>query len=214
MRILTHLPPRTKVLDIGCNTGELGAQMKALRDCYVVGVERESYYYSLAAQRLDVVIIADVMNLPESLPPDGQFDVVVAADVLEHFPNPWRVAHLLSGYLRGGGRMIISVPNVANYALRLRLLAGRFDYNSTSILARGHLCFFTLSSAQDLLRGAGLTIERVDVSPGLFVLPLYHATIERVFGRWKWYRRLEYLITLAFKNLFAFQFIVVARKDG
>jgi len=186
--------------------------MKALRGCYVVGVEKNPAYRDLAGQRLDEIIVADVMDLPGLLSPSCQFDAVVAADVLEHLPNPWAAVRLLSGYLRWGGRMIVSLPNVANYALRLELLRGHFRYNSTTILARGHLCFFTISSAQELFQQAGLIVEHVDVTPGLFVLPAYHGTVERIFGRWRWYRRLEYLITLAFKNLFAFQFIVVGKK--
>jgi hypothetical protein len=104
------------------------------------------------------------------------------------------------------------VPNIANYALRFSLLIGRFDYDTNSTLSSGYLRFFTLRSSRTLLQKAGLKVETVDVSPGLFLWKPYHVTVERVFGRWPWYRRLEYLMSRAWQTMFAFQFILVGGK--
>jgi len=124
MRVLAHLPLAARVLDVGCNTGELGAQMKALRGCYVVGVEKNPAYRDLAVHRLDEIIIADVMDLPKLLPPNCQFDAVVAADVLEHLPNPWAAVRLLSGYLRWGGAHDRFTTECGQLCLAARIVEG------------------------------------------------------------------------------------------
>lgn len=213
MRILSHLQPGSRVLDVGCSSGELGAQMKAQLGCCVVGVEIDPTVADLARKKLDEAICADIARLPEVYPRLGTFDAVVAVDVLEHLVNPWDVLRLLVDYLKPGGRVLISIPNVANYAVRIALLRGRFEYESNLVLSWWHLRFFTLSTLNKLVTEAGLRIDTVDCSSGLFLWPLYQATIERLFGRWHWYRHLEYLITHAWKTMFAFQFIVVARKQ-
>lgn len=213
MRIIAHIQPHARVLDIGCNTGELGEQLRKRLGCYVVGVEVQQDAAEFAKNRLDEVVCGDVQRLPDLYPFYDQFDYVIAADVLEHLSNPRFVTRLLMKYLTVGGKMIVSLPNVANYAVRLQLLRGRFDYNTCAqILSDGHLRFFTLQSAKALLQDAGLVVETVDVTPGLFVFQPYHLSIERIFGRWLWYRHLEYLISGAWKTLFAYQFIIVARK--
>ena len=213
MRIVSHIKPGSRVLDIGCNTGELGEQLKKRLDCYVVGVEMMPPAAEFAKTRLDEVICCGVMELPEQYPRSTKFDYILAADVLEHLPDPQGAVNLLLPYLRGGvGTFIASLPNVANYAIRLSLLAGRFDYDTNSTLSSGHLRFFTLRSAKSLLQNAGLVVETVDVSPGLFLWKPYHAIVERLFGRWSWYRHQEYLMSWAWKTMFAFQLILVGRK--
>jgi hypothetical protein len=110
--------------------------------------------------------------------------------------------------------MIVSLPNVANYAIRLSLLRGRFEYDGNSIVSGGHLRFFTLQAARSLLKQAGLAVKAVDVSPGLFLWKPYHVTVERLLGRWYWYRWFEYLVSKIWKGAFAFQFILVGCRSG
>lgn len=213
MRVLAHVQPGARVLDIGCNTGELGEQMKLQLGCHVLGVEVQPAAAEIARSRLDEVILCDASALTAVYPPSEAFDCVVASDVLEHMSKPWDVAAMLVQYLKPGGRLIASLPNVANYAVRFELLRGRFDYDScASILSSGHLHFFTLSKAKQLLEDAGLTVETVDVTPGLFVFAPYHLTVERVFGRWAWYRHFEHRLSRAWKGLFAYQIVLVGRK--
>ena len=218
MRLIHHIQaritrPGMRVLDVGCNTGELGEQYRLRFGCHVVGIEFEPEAARFAEGRLDQVICGD-LGAVDALPiPRQPFDFVVAADVLEHLMNPHETIRKLVAFLRPGGHLLISVPNVANYANRLALLAGRFDYDSNWILARSHLRFFNLREARLLITGAETVLETVDASPGLFTFKPYHATIERVFGRWPWYRRLEWQLSRRLPNLLAYQFILVGRRQ-
>ena len=98
---------------------------------------------------------------------DRQFDVVLLLDVLEHLRDPERILRRARRALTGG-RVIVSLPNVANVTVRLTLLFGRFEYTERGILDRTHLRFFTRRSALRMLRDAGFTVEHREMT----VIPL------------------------------------------
>ncbi|CAN5548490.1 hypothetical protein BH10PLA1_BH10PLA1_08030 [soil metagenome] len=93
--------------------------------------------------------------------PDGTYDAIVCADVLEHLPDPLSVLKQLVKAAKPGATFLISLPNVAHFAARLMLLAGRFPKMERGILDRTHLQFFTRDTAADLLKSAGLKIEHI-----------------------------------------------------
>jgi hypothetical protein len=80
--------------------------------------------------------------------------------VLEHLIEPAAVLAHFRSYLRPGGRVLVSVPNVAHARVRLDLARGRFDYRDYGVLDRTHLHFYTFSSAQELMRTAGYDVVR------------------------------------------------------
>jgi len=69
------------------------------------------------------------------------------------------------GWIAPGGVLFVSLPNVANAAIRLSLLAGRFEYADAGILDRTHLRFFTRRTARRLVEDAGFRIRRVQATP-------------------------------------------------
>ena len=99
--------------------------------------------------------------------PGRRFDLILFADVLEHVADPIAVLRRLLGYLAEDGHVVVSLPNVAAWTVRLGLLAGRFDYRPSGILDDSHLRFFTRDSARRLLEGAGLEVLRIGQNPML-----------------------------------------------
>lgn len=95
--------------------------------------------------------------------PDRQ-DVVLAADLLEHLVQWEKVLALVRVALRPGGSLMVSVPNVANIALRLMLAVGRFELADRGPLDRTHRVFFTRSSLRRELARAGFEIVRESAS--------------------------------------------------
>lgn len=174
-----------RILDLGCAAGRLGASIKYRQPAAVTGVELDPEAARVAAEVLDTVLAGSISEgLLDRL--EGGFDAIVAADILEHLPDPWSTVRSLGRLLRPGGTLVVSVPNVANLGVLTALVAGRFDYQPEGILDRTHLRFFTRATAVDLLADAGLAVESVSAirDPGLPVIemPSAQTSIDVVAG--------------------------------
>jgi methionine biosynthesis protein MetW len=154
-----------RVLDLGCSSGALGQALKRREGCEVVGVEADAERAARAGERLDRVVHADLDRFAGAGWRDelGRFDCLVAADVLEHLRDPWRVLASAVELLDAGGSAVVSLPNVRYWdTFRHLLLRGTWPRYSEGIFDASHLRWFTRSDAVALLEGAGLRVERVD----------------------------------------------------
>jgi 2-polyprenyl-3-methyl-5-hydroxy-6-metoxy-1,4-benzoquinol methylase len=159
-RILAWLRerPPSRVLDLGCSDGALGARLQALGH-EVTGVDTTEH--ARARTELHALVIADLeRGVPREAGDD--YDVVIAADVLEHVHVPERILDDLRPRLRTGGTVVVSVPNFGHWYPRLRVGLGAFDYDRRGILDRGHLRFFTRRSFERLARERGYAIVRCE----------------------------------------------------
>jgi methionine biosynthesis protein MetW len=162
--ILEHVPATARrVLDLGCATGATGAALKARQAVHVVGVELEPAYAEEASERLDEVIVGDV----EDAQPEGRFDVVIAADVLEHLKDPWTALRRHAQRLEPGGTAIVSLPNVGHWSTYANLARGTWPRRPEGIFDATHLRWFTLRDAVALLDHAGLQTHHVTRRPWL-----------------------------------------------
>jgi glycosyltransferase involved in cell wall biosynthesis/protein-L-isoaspartate O-methyltransferase len=144
--------PPCRVLDVGCGPGWLAARLREWGH-EVVGVDHAEE--AGVRQRTDRFIAADLeQGLPEAA--GGGFDVVLAADVLEHVRDPERLLREMTGRLRPGGTLLVSVPNISHWYSRTRVALGLFDYDQRGILDRTHLRFFTRRSFLKLAHRCGL----------------------------------------------------------
>ena len=147
------------VLDVGCADGDVGRLLQETGN-RVSGLDRDEEAAEKARADLERVVVADLdtSSLLDHFEA-ASFDVVVLADVLEHLREPERALREATELLREGGRLVLSVPNVAHGALRLALLQGRWSYTETGLLDRTHLHFFTRTSLLQLLEGVGLAVD-------------------------------------------------------
>ncbi len=153
---------RRRVLEVGCATGYLSAYLSRQLGCEVVGIELNPQAAELARQHCASVIVGDVeKDAFKSL--TGLFDVILFGDVLEHLVCPGAVLSLCKDYLAQNGCVLISIPNIAHYSIRMHLLLGRFNYQEQGLLDRTHLRFFTLRTARQLIEEAGYEIADFDV---------------------------------------------------
>ena len=166
-----------KALDVGAADGFLAERLTA-RGWSVTALERDPEAAALARGRCKEVVVADLEAAPPLL--DGPFEAIIYGDVLEHLADPHSVLVALNRTLAPGGIVIVSVPNVAHLWVRLSLLMGRFDYADRGILDRTHLRFYTRRTFTALLRGAGLAIAELAVTP----VPLPLVVPERWHGAW------------------------------
>ena len=152
------------VLDVGCAGGFLGHWLAA-DEFYLMGVDNNQAYLNDLNANYRQKILADIELYP-ALNLDRQPDALVLADVLEHCRHPAEVLrYLCRTYLYPGAVVIISLPNVTHWYVRLSLLLGRFNYADRGLLDRTHLRFFTLESASDFCAQNQIVVEEVHVTP-------------------------------------------------
>lgn len=194
-----------KVLDIGSGSGEMGRSLRAQ------GVEQ---VYAVEIDEASRAHVQDVyLEVHEALEPfqGKQFDVILLLDVLEHVPDVARFYRVACDLLRPGGFLLVSVPNIAHWSIRLLLLLGLFPAMERGILDRTHLHHFTRSRIRDFLQSEpDMKIEQIEGS----VEPL-----ELMLPRWAWdnpvfgaYSQARQLITQVHPGLFSYQHLAKVTK--
>ncbi|MFA5142847.1 MAG: class I SAM-dependent methyltransferase [Candidatus Omnitrophota bacterium] len=153
----------SRVLDVGCGIGSFGAFLKSRRErpIEVVGIELDADAARQAEKNLDNVIVGDAGTI--ELPFDkGYFDCIIYGDILEHLADPWAVLAGHKEFLRPGGWIVASIPNIAHYKTRRMLRRGEWNYEDAGILDRSHLRFFTIKSIKQMFKDAGFKIIAID----------------------------------------------------
>lgn len=165
MKIIQFTGKNKKVLDVGCSTGKLSKKLMK-NGCEIFGIEIDEESAKIAKNHCKEVIIADV-DLIESLPyPNEYFDVIIFSDILEHLKSPSDALKKFREYLKNDGYIIVSIPNIANWKIRLELLFGNFRYRSYGILDETHLKFFTKKSVKKLFLDGGFKIVKLEPALG------------------------------------------------
>lgn len=154
----------SRILDLGCSNGSLGAALKRRQPAMVVGVEISLEYAREAERRLDRVITSDVEAFLSGRPPaEAPFDCLIAADILEHLVDPWQSLSRAVTLLEPGSTAVVSLPNVTYWRALWRVIrSGRWPLEDQGIFDRTHLRWFTHDDALNLLRQAGLTVASVE----------------------------------------------------
>jgi len=186
-----------RILEIGCAAGMTGRRLKDLGFEEVVGIEILENIAKKALPFYDRVIIGDVEKT--KLPYEkAYFDCILYGDVLEHLIDPWKVLKEHNIFLKTGGVIICSIPNVRHYKnIKRLLLRGEWEYKESGILDRSHLRFFTLKSIEAMIEEAGFRITRI---------------IKRPSGA-KWLKWLNRILGNSFIDHLVLQYIFVAQKQ-
>lgn len=157
--IIEEIAPGERVLDVGCSDGCIA---RNLPENKVWGLDVNPQAVEMALQVCENAKVFDLNPIDSQPPPFGpEFDVIVCADVLEHLLWPDQVLRHLVSKLRNGGRAIISLPNVALWRVRLKLLFGMFDYTEYGVLDSTHLHFYPFKTAKKFVEGCGLRVLKM-----------------------------------------------------
>lgn len=96
------------VLELGCGTGDVAAQLAGL-GCRVVGIDFSENMVDIASNRFPEIKfeVADAEAIPSDA---GAFDVVVSCYTAHHFARPERVFEEARRVLKPGGRVAVVMP--------------------------------------------------------------------------------------------------------
>lgn len=205
---LENLNKNARVLDIGPGTGDIVRQLKnqGLNKFFAIEVDVENIK-RLQAENLYQQITSELADLSEN-----KFDCVLLLDVLEHMVDPFAFLRGLHDYLNPGAIILISVPNIAHWSIRLRLLFGVFDYQERGILDKTHLQFFTQRRFQaliDQLHDCSTVELQASIEPLEFVLPKWLTDN----APYQMLRKLQLNVAQVLPGFFAYQHLGLLRKN-
>jgi SAM-dependent methyltransferase len=189
-----------RVLDLGCGKAEFSRMLReAGWDVTVVDIDQDNVAYarSLGFKSFQV-------DLNKGLPfPDNTYQGVALIEVLEHIVGADLLISEIGRVLYPGGWLLLSTPNFAFYARRLRALWGRPPDEEGK-----HLRFFVRRRLRTLLAANGFKI----IKKGSFgYIPLINRlTLRRLLGKPK----LRFVIPSLFETLFAEHFVWLLVKTG
>lgn len=149
------------VLEIGSGPGAITRYLRDPGECRIVAVEIDPEAAALVAPYCEAVLRID-LNDPAwttqlGAHSDG-FDVVVAADVLEHLYDPWSALRQIRGLLREDGYVVVSLPHAGHNVIIACLLNADWEYREYGLLDRTHIRFFGMRNIQALFNDSGFRI--------------------------------------------------------
>ena len=149
-----------RVLEIGCGPGSITKILAQQGGCQVTGLELDPEAIKIVTPYCTQVMQTNLDSSEWSSLLDGieRFDVVLAADVLEHLYDPWKTLQKMAPLINSNGYLVISLPHVGHAAVISCLINGDFEYRDWGLLDRTHIRFFGLKNIEDLFAQAKLKI--------------------------------------------------------
>jgi 2-polyprenyl-3-methyl-5-hydroxy-6-metoxy-1,4-benzoquinol methylase len=149
------------VLEIGSGPGSITRHLREHGQCRIVAVEIDPDAAALVAPYCEAVLRLD-LNDPDWTSQLGShaggFDVVVAADVLEHLYDPWNALRKIRGLLREDGHVVVSLPHAGHNVIVASLINADLEYRDWGLLDRTHIRFFGIRNIQSLFEDTGFRI--------------------------------------------------------
>ena len=143
--ILPLRQPPGRLLDFGCGWGFfLGAARE--QGWEIHGLEPLPGHALHARAQFGANVITDILRA-DTFPPNS-FDVITSFQVFEHLPDPSGNLAILQRALKPGGVIMIEVPNIDTWSVRL--LGKRHRH-----FVHDHLNFFSVSTLRSLLTRHG-----------------------------------------------------------
>ncbi len=116
--IASWIEPDSKVLDLGCGSGDLLYHLKHEKQVIGTGIDRHEDQVAKCISKGLTVLQGD-LNEEVLDYPDNAFDYVILSQTLQQVYEP---AELLKTLLRVGQNVVVSFPSFSHWAVRLNLL--------------------------------------------------------------------------------------------
>jgi 2-polyprenyl-3-methyl-5-hydroxy-6-metoxy-1,4-benzoquinol methylase len=156
-----YLSEGLKVLDLGCNNGNLSLYM-ASKGCNVLGIDiaknaiesarRSADYnriYNVRFESMDFLLEWDKQNF---------FDFVLCSHVIEHIPRDDQFLNKISLSLRPKGKLLLFTPvTYSSLASMSKILTGHFKHDEEV----GHIRRYTKKSIRDVIESSGFEIHKM-----------------------------------------------------
>lgn len=159
--LLSIIPPQaSSIIEIGCSSGALAREFKKMSPHSTwLGVEINPEYAAFARQFCDETLVANIEECDFDFYRSQQNrDCWIFGDTLEHLKDPWAVIGNIRKVIPEHGCIAACVPNAQHWSVVVRLATGQFRYESSGLLDRTHLRWFTRATLIELFQSQGFKI--------------------------------------------------------
>lgn len=160
-KIIKWAGSNNKILDIGCGAGFIGEKLRKNKN-KVYGIDTSPKCLKKASEKGITCKQCDIED--EKIPFKEKFDVVIAAEIIEHVIDTDSFLQKIKTSLKPDGKLIITTPNAASLGRRILLLLGKnpiLEYRAGGDNA-GHLRYFTKHTLKQLLKENGYKIIKFE----------------------------------------------------
>lgn len=120
--IANWVTPGSRVLDLGCGSGELLDYLKKHKQVRGSGIESSEAQVAECIEKGLQVLQGDINEEIRDYP-DQSFDYVILSQTLQQVYQP---QELIRELLRVGKQVIVSFPNFSHWSIRLQLLVNGY----------------------------------------------------------------------------------------
>jgi glycosyltransferase involved in cell wall biosynthesis len=197
-----------ELLEVGTATGFVTSAAKKL-GCEVTGIEVDAGMAEIARQYCRDMFVGDVETM--DLSGLGGYDAIILGDILKYLHNPGAVLSKLSGLLKPGGQIVLSLPKVPNFLVRFSLVLDRLNYSRYRLLDETNPGFFTLKTAKQWAADSGFDVSSTGVTPVALPLTL---PVSSQGGFIRLLNVLKRRLTKLSKMLLGYQSVLVCRQKA
>lgn len=146
------------VLDVNCGIGSTMIKIKnKYPAAHIYGMESNKRAVEFGSQYLNIVQ-GDVEAGENPFP--VQYDYIILGDVIEYLHNPQQILCTLKTWLKPGGFMIMSVPNLLHISVLYYLLHGKMFYRGAYLLKKSVFKLYLRGEIIQLLESCHLHIDQ------------------------------------------------------
>lgn len=154
--VVRSLPQVNRVCDLGCGNGYMAGRL-ALLGYEVTGIDASESGIAIAqrnhAQPKFIQALINSKLAQET--GQGDFDLVVSSDVIEHLYRPADLIEAAFSLLKPNGRIIVGTPYHGYLKNVVLSLTGRMDSHFTALHNGGHIKFFSVKTLSELMTSHG-----------------------------------------------------------
>tara|TARA_B100001123_G_C15343016_1_gene1035826 strand:+ start:1965 stop:2876 length:912 start_codon:yes stop_codon:yes gene_type:complete len=154
-KVGNELGDNLSVLEIGSYYGVLGSIIKDKVGKYS-GLELSKHGSNFAVKNFNLNIYNETIE--EHLIRGIKYDLIIMADVIEHFYDPFKVFNQISSILKKNGKIILTTFNIDSFYCKLTKL----NYHW---IIPYHLVFFSNKTLEDLGKTNNLSLYKIENDP-------------------------------------------------
>jgi 2-polyprenyl-3-methyl-5-hydroxy-6-metoxy-1,4-benzoquinol methylase len=153
-----------RVLEIGAGPGSITRFLHGHNGCHVTAIEIDEEAIKKLSHFCERIYRCDLNDhsWTSVLSRDNKFEVIVAADVLEHLYDPWATLRAIKDVLSVDGCVVVSLPHIGHNAVIACLLQENMEYRDWGLLDKTHIRFFGIQNIQRLFNDAGFKIVEAE----------------------------------------------------